>query len=240
MGKNKANNKGGNQSKGKNGPNTKKSSQENQTGGAKKKVAPSVDHSNVTLLSSPILTLKVLGILLGRGFKASISFILNNALLIIALISLVAAFLYAPGPHEIVRKLFILTFISTEVQLRTSFTSHLGGLCWASCRVLALGQVCIPLCYILGHIQQKLRWPQTSAITCPRVCLLDGPSTTSRPAPNIQAHPPSLSSTYIQLLSLKLSFGAWARQSENSPLTMWRELVCRLTMFLIIYSIFGW
>jgi hypothetical protein len=74
-------------------------------------VAPSVDHSNVTLLSSPILTLKVLGILLGRGFKASISFILNNALLIIALISLVAAFLYAPGPHEIVRKLSILTLL---------------------------------------------------------------------------------------------------------------------------------
>jgi hypothetical protein len=57
----------------------------------------------VTLLSSPLLTLKVLAILLGRGFKATLNFILNNSTLILTLISLVAAFLYAPGPHEIVR-----------------------------------------------------------------------------------------------------------------------------------------
>jgi hypothetical protein len=57
----------------------------------------------MTLLSSPLLTLKVLAILLGRGFKATLNFILNNSLFIIALISLVVAFLYAPGPHEIYR-----------------------------------------------------------------------------------------------------------------------------------------
>lgn len=56
----------------------------------------------MTLLSSPLLTLKVLAILLGRGFKATLNFILNNSLLILGLISLVAAFLYAPGPHELV------------------------------------------------------------------------------------------------------------------------------------------
>jgi hypothetical protein len=48
------------------------------------------------------VTLKVLAILLGRGLKATLNFILNNSILILALISLVAAFLYAPGPHEVV------------------------------------------------------------------------------------------------------------------------------------------
>ena len=59
-------------------------------------------NENVTLFSSPILSTKVLIILLGKGFKATFSFIISNLLIILAFLSILAAFLYAPGPHEIV------------------------------------------------------------------------------------------------------------------------------------------
>jgi len=50
------------------------------------------DYSNVTLFTSPILSLKILVILLGRGFKASVQFMLSHLAAIIGLISLAAAF----------------------------------------------------------------------------------------------------------------------------------------------------
>ena len=59
-------------------------------------------NENVTLLSSPILSVKVLVVLLGRGFKATVSFIISHILIILAILSVLAAFLYAPGPHEVV------------------------------------------------------------------------------------------------------------------------------------------
>ena len=50
------------------------------------------DHSHVTLLGHPIVTLKVLTILLGRLCKGSVNFVLSNLPLIIGICSLIAAF----------------------------------------------------------------------------------------------------------------------------------------------------
>ena len=50
------------------------------------------DHSNVTLLANPILTIKVLIILLGRLIKASANFVLSHLASIIGILSLIAAF----------------------------------------------------------------------------------------------------------------------------------------------------
>ena len=54
------------------------------------------------LFTHPILTVKVLGIMLWRFVKASVEFMARHYLIIIGLVSLIAGFLYAPGPHEVV------------------------------------------------------------------------------------------------------------------------------------------
>jgi len=79
----------------KNGPQT---NQKNKDGAAKevskkdKKSEGKNDHSHVTLLAHPILTLKVLFILLGRFFTATFNFIVSNLLLIVGFVSLIGAF----------------------------------------------------------------------------------------------------------------------------------------------------
>ena len=88
-----------NQVKGKNGPSSAqlnkhevggKASSKDQKKNEKKDNKN--DHSDVTLISSPVLSVKVLVILLGRFVKASASFIISHLALIIGLLSLIAAF----------------------------------------------------------------------------------------------------------------------------------------------------
>jgi len=59
-----------------------------------------IDPSKVTLLTHPLVTLKVTAILLGRLLKGTMSFIHKNLAMIISILGIVGAFLYAPGPHE--------------------------------------------------------------------------------------------------------------------------------------------
>jgi len=54
----------------------------------------------VSLFSTPIYTLKVLSILLARFIKQTMFFISHHLVLILSLLLALAAFLYAPGPHE--------------------------------------------------------------------------------------------------------------------------------------------
>ena len=99
------------QVKGKNGPSNvqnnktevggKASSKDKKKGEEKNKEVKN-DNSHVTLLAHPIVTLKVLVILFGRLCKASANFVLSHLPLIIGISSLIAAFQFAPGPHEIV------------------------------------------------------------------------------------------------------------------------------------------
>ncbi len=88
-----------NQVKGKNGPSSAqlnkhevggKESSKDQKKNEKKD--DKNDHAHVTLLSSPILSVKVLIILLGRFIKASANFVISHLALIIGLFSLIAAF----------------------------------------------------------------------------------------------------------------------------------------------------
>lgn len=62
------------------------------------------DHSHVTLLRSPIKTLTTLITLIFIYLKTAIIFMIRHVLLILALAGIIGAFLYAPGPHEIVIK----------------------------------------------------------------------------------------------------------------------------------------
>jgi hypothetical protein len=88
------------QVKGKNGPPYVKNNKTEVGGKASSKDIKKVekkkedknDHSHVTLLAHPIVTLKVLAILLGRLCKASVSFVLSHLPLIIGICSLIAAF----------------------------------------------------------------------------------------------------------------------------------------------------
>ena len=55
------------------------------------------------LFSHPLLTLKVLGILLGRLIKGTLNFAIKHYLAIISLVAAIAGFRFAPGPHENVK-----------------------------------------------------------------------------------------------------------------------------------------
>ena len=99
------------QVKGKNGPSNvqnnktevgEKASSKDKKKGEEKMKDDKNDHSHVTLLAHPIVTLKVLAILFGRLCKGSVNFVLSHLPLIIGISSLIAAFKFAPGPHEIV------------------------------------------------------------------------------------------------------------------------------------------
>ena len=86
--------------KGKNGPSSAQSknqvgerqSAKEQKKKGNKKEAEKNDHSDVTLLRHPLVTLKVLVILIGRFLKATMNFVLSNLALIIGVLSLIAAF----------------------------------------------------------------------------------------------------------------------------------------------------
>ena len=88
--------------KGKNGPSNvqnnktevggKASSKDIKKGAEKKEKEDKNDHSHVTLLAHPIVTLKVLAILFGRLCKASANFVFSHLPLIIGISSLIAAF----------------------------------------------------------------------------------------------------------------------------------------------------
>lgn len=69
-----------------------------------KEKAPSEEgkYANVSLITHPILTIKIIVILLGRLLKSTINLITHHILLILAFSASVAAFYFAPGPHEIV------------------------------------------------------------------------------------------------------------------------------------------
>jgi hypothetical protein len=58
------------------------------------------DFSHVTLIRHPVLTLKVTGILIVNLLKQVFDFIIHHSILIGILLSICAAFLYAPGPHD--------------------------------------------------------------------------------------------------------------------------------------------
>ena len=58
----------------------------------------SSDFSHVGLLTSPLLTLRVLLFLLIRYIRATLSFMLHHKLPLLALLSAIAAFELAPGP----------------------------------------------------------------------------------------------------------------------------------------------
>ena len=90
------------QVKGKNGPSNvqnnknevggKASSKDIQKEADKNKKEEKNDHSHVTLLAHPIVTLKVLVILFGRLCKASANFVLSHLPLIIGISLSIAAF----------------------------------------------------------------------------------------------------------------------------------------------------
>ena len=88
-----------NQVKGKNGPSSAQLNKHEVGGKASSKdhkkndkKEDKNDNAHVTLLTSPILSVKVLVILLGRFVKASVNFVISHLALIIGLFSLIAAF----------------------------------------------------------------------------------------------------------------------------------------------------
>ena len=48
----------------------------------------------------PILTIKILIILIGQLIKATFNYVIHHIILILALVSAIVAFYQAPGPHE--------------------------------------------------------------------------------------------------------------------------------------------
>ena len=52
------------------------------------------------LFTHPLLTFKVLAILIGRLIKGTLNFALKHYLAIISLAAAFAGFRFAPGPHE--------------------------------------------------------------------------------------------------------------------------------------------
>jgi hypothetical protein len=62
-----------------------------------------IDPSKVTLLTHPMITLRVSAILFARLLKGTLNFISKHVALIISILGIIGAFLYAPGPHEEVR-----------------------------------------------------------------------------------------------------------------------------------------
>lgn len=72
--------------------------------GHKEKVTPKdkIDPSKVSLFTHPIITLKVTVILLGKLILGTLNFIQKHIALIVALVGIIATFLYAPGPHQMV------------------------------------------------------------------------------------------------------------------------------------------
>lgn len=85
----------------------KNDKQKNQAKGNKphEKAPPSEEegkYANVSLITHPILTIKIIAILLGRLLKSTVNLITHHILLILAFSASVAAFYLAPGPHEVV------------------------------------------------------------------------------------------------------------------------------------------
>eukprot|EP00347_Sterkiella_histriomuscorum_P000568 403375347 len=79
--------------------------QKNNTKQADKKPSPKEEksdnkHENVTLMRHPILTIKILIILIGQLIKATFNYVIHHIILILALVSAITAFYQAPGPHE--------------------------------------------------------------------------------------------------------------------------------------------